>query len=495
MPEFIRYALLLYSFAVPVQATDYYVCGSGSDSQDGLSHASAWKTFSKAHGVFSTLNGGDKILFCKGEEFVKPGHMPLENFNATRDNRITISSYAPPGADDLPNPTIYTPGGHNGIEISNGGNAEHKEGFVVSNLKLRGNKTSGTGVFVYNDSDFVSLIGVEIFDFRIGIHAAGANTPNPGADDKNTDLLIRGVHVHDNDTQGFLGGSDNLVIEDSIFVNNGWDKAIYNHNIYISVDAANETIRNNWLYQSAMFGGKCSGVSLVAHGSHPNLLIENNVIWEDADTAEPGCHGIAIDNGYGGAKPEQFSGVIIRGNTVINAGNMAIGCSVCQDGIIEGNTIVHQNSFGKIAIRVPNRDENSYPALTQSNNMTVRNNVVLHASPSNGVGINLGDGDAANYASVGNDVYYDPGASMVAGCESYNAGDTITVSAGVCQNSIPQNLLDAAMARAELPRGFTNSKDTSSASSGSSGSGSASAIDWLLIGLLSVLLGIRPGRE
>ncbi|WP_368736452.1 hypothetical protein [Endozoicomonas sp. ONNA1] len=187
------------------------------------------------------------------------------------------------------------------------------------------------------------------------------------------------------------------------------------------------------------------------HGANTNLLIENNVIWEDPDAVHASCWGIAVDNGYGGL-PEEFPGLRIRGNTVVNVGNVGIGCAVCQDVVIEDNTVVHQaSSHGANVIRVPNRDENSYPDLPQSDNVTVRNNTVLYDSPLPGVGVRLGDGDGSNYTSTGNRIYYTPGSGMVAGCESYNGGDSITESGGICQNSIPQNLLDDALAKTKIP--------------------------------------------
>jgi len=331
--------------------------------------------------------------------------------------------------------------------MEDGGNADHDEGYVISNLILRG--TGGRGIFIYNDADFIDILDVEIYGFQIGIHLAGSNPANAGSDGRNSDLRVRRVFIHDNNDQGFLGGGDNLLIEDSLFVNNGFDSAVFNHNIYLNGAGgavSNEIVRNNKLYQSAMVGGECSGVSLVAHGFHTNLLIENNVVWEDVGAVGPGCWGIAIDNGYGGTS-ELFPGLIIRGNTVVNTGNMAIGCAVCQDVIIENNTIVHQSEFGTEGINVPNRAE---PANPSSNNVTVRNNTVLYDSSGGGAGIELGDGDGSSYTSTGNNIYYSPGSGMASGCEIYNGADNVNSVGGICQNGIPQNLLDAALAKTTI---------------------------------------------
>jgi len=432
MTRFTLTSCLLYILSFSAQAVEYHVCSNGNDSKDGLSHSTAWKTYAKAHSAFESLNGGDSILFCKGQEFVKNGTYKWGNYNSTRDNRITISSYSPPGSrGTLANPVIHATGGGSAILISDGGPADYDEGYVISHLILRGDGVD-SGLRIYADAHYIDVIDVEIYDFKIGIYVTG------------TGLAISRSFIHDNHGQGFLGGGDNLVIEDSYFVNNGFGEAVFNHNIYLS-DAGggtfnNEIIRNNKLYQSAIVGGECKGVSLVAHGNHHNLLIENNVVWEDVDAVNQGCWGIAVDNGY--VDGELFPGLIIRGNTVVNVGNMAIGCAVCQDVIIENNTVVHQSQFGARAIKVPDRAE---PASASSNNITVRNNTVLYDSPGGGTGIRLGDGDGSTYTSTDNNIYYSAGSPMT--CESYNSADNISVSENVCHEGIPQDMLDGALAR------------------------------------------------
>lgn len=452
MQKFVVLTFWLYLFAVTAQATDYHVCSNGSDSNDGLSHDTAWETYAKANSKFGSLDGGDSILFCSGEEFVAGKGARWTNYNSTRDDRVTISSYTHPESANSGYPTIYS-ANESAFKIEDGGNADHDEGYVISKLVLKGGGNHN-GIFIYNDADFIDIIDVEIFDFSIGIQLAGSNAPNSGSDKRNSDLIVRRAYVHDNGGQGFLGGGDNLLIEDSVFVNNGFDRAVFNHNIYLSGSGgavSNEVVRNNKLYRSTMIGGECSGVSLVAHGDHTNLLIENNVIWEDVGAVTRSCWGIALDNGHGGADLEQFPSLIIRGNTVVNTGNMLIGCAVCRDVTIEDNVIVHQNAFAASAIVVPDRNEN-YAILPKSNRVVVRNNSILFDSTGKGASIRLGSGDGAIYTSKGNSVYKSAGSGL-SGCgEAYNTGDEVNASDNVCLESIPQALLDSALAKTVLTR-------------------------------------------
>jgi hypothetical protein len=234
MKKFMHLTCLLYFLAFSVQATDYHICSNGSDANDGLSHASAWQTYAKANSVFSSLNGGDSLLFCKGEEFVKSGFYGWANFNSSSINRITISSYTPPNAAaGISNPTIYAAGGGDAFKIEEGGNADHDEGYIISNLILRGENYGGRGIFVYNDADFIDITDIEIYNFAIGIYVGGSNAANADSDGRNSDLKVLRASIHDNNGQGFLGSGDNLLIEDSVFTNNGFDRAVVNHNIYI----------------------------------------------------------------------------------------------------------------------------------------------------------------------------------------------------------------------------------------------------------------------
>ena len=487
MTRFIKYTCLLYMLSFTAYAIDYHVCSNGNDLNDGLSHNSAWKSYAKAQSTFGSLIGGDSILFCKGEEFiVGGGSTRWINFNSTGNNRVTISSYTPPSGNSE-NPTIYASAGGSVFRMEDGGDADHDEGYVISNLTLRGTGTSsGWAIFIYNDADFIDIHDVEIYDFSIGIHLSGSNTANAGSDGRNSDLRVSRVFIHDNSEQGFLGTGDNLLIEDSFFVNNGFDKAILNHNIYLSDHgASNEIIRNNKLYQSAMVGGMCSGVSLVAHGNHFNLLIENNVVWEDVGAVGGGCWGIAIDSGY--STFEQFPDLVIRGNTVVNVGNMSIGCSACPNAIIENNTIVHQ-AQGTRALMVPDRNESGN---ANSNNVTVRNNTVLYDSPGGGSGVELGDGDGSNYASLDNKVYYSSGSGMVSGCESYNGADSITSVNPVCEIGIPQDLLDAALAKTTV--GLPTPSNPSTAANVNDDVGGSGSMGWIYLGFISLLFGLKIG--
>jgi len=69
-----------------VFAKNYFVANSGSDSNDGLTEATAWKTLNKVNANVNVFTPGDIILFKGGDQFY--GTLIILN-----KNEITITSY------------------------------------------------------------------------------------------------------------------------------------------------------------------------------------------------------------------------------------------------------------------------------------------------------------------------------------------------------------------------------------------------------------------
>ncbi len=350
--------LLLCLFSNPSWAQNFYVCNNGADSNRGLSPYEPWATFDFAMSRFSTLNAGDSILFCRGGTFTS-SFPRLFNQHCASDAPCTIADYIPPDVTPINAklPVIIN-GNANGVfNFQDGGDADHDEGYVVRNLSLKGTGT-GNGIFLFNDVDYVTIEGVTIDGFDIGIYSASANPPNPGANKVNDNIVLRNSTIINNKNQGWLGGCNDCVIDNNKFTNNGFGQKIFNHNIYISgANNSGITISNNILNKSAFVAGKCAGVSLVVHGVVQDLTIKDNTVFEDIGAAEQACWGISVDPGY--ATEESFSNVIITGNKVTNVGNVGIGCASCTDLQILNNIITHSQDFSFTGIKVPVRAEDT----------------------------------------------------------------------------------------------------------------------------------------
>jgi hypothetical protein len=377
-------------------AVTYYVCDCtagadancipGDDGNGGTDPGEPWRTYETARSQFGGLAAGDAIRFCRGGAFtLDQAGSAWVNGNCTAANPCTVGDYAPPwGSGDENRPILRRVTDSYGFSLADSGYATREEGYVFENLDLRcAACDTGNGFFLFNDVDDVLIDNVRMDGFGIGVHLAGSNecdSSDPTCNGISERLTVRRATIVNSGGQGFLGGGDGLVIEDSYFESNGGG-TMFDHNIYIS--SGNDVrISGNELYRSSLDGeGQCRGVSLVGHGVITDLIIENNFVHEDVGLAGQGCWGVAIDPAYGGA--ERFEDVVIRGNRVVNVGNVAIGVGACVDCLIENNVVIHYQDFGVNAIAVPDRDPGSGDAETT--NVTVRNNSILVSSGGRGI--------------------------------------------------------------------------------------------------------------
>ena len=362
-------------------------CQAGNDSADGTSPKTAWRSWAKAQNAFASLPAGGIIAFCRGGS-IQVGSDDKRawiNYQCRRDQRCVVRDYVPEGASsDLPRPIISV-AADNLFNIEDGGDPDHDEGYIYLNLDLSGGGTAGEAFFVYNDSDDVLICNVHIDGFQIAVNIQGSNPKGSGnGDGKNERIVLRNSQVTNNSDQGWLGGCDGCSVEYSVFDNNGFNKAVFNHNIYFDGSGSNERIVGNVLTGSAVINGSCQGVSLVVHGVHDGMLIEGNKVSEAPGSAAPGCWGIAVDTGY--SDTEGFHNLTIAGNIVQDVGNISIGIAACDTCVIENNVVIQ--SQGGTAISAPDRDRGADD--TPENAVTIRNNSILFKSGVSGTAITLG---------------------------------------------------------------------------------------------------------
>ena len=374
-------------------------CVAGKDSNDGKSPSTPWQTFEKARSQFASLKAGDRIEFCQGGSFTEGASNSFVNKNCRAGNRCVVTSYKATWASgDEGRPVIHVPSGANGVDFTDA-NEAHEEGYVFAGLEMAGGGMNW-GFFFYNDVSDVLLCNVAVHDFEIGVHTAGGNTVTT----HNERIVLRDSSITNNNGQGFLGCDNGLDIENNHFENNGYARAILNHNIYLSGGGngvSGVTIRGNELYKSTLTSGQCTGTSLVAHGLIDNMLIENNYVHEDKGAAGSGCWGIAVVPGY--TSMELFTNITLRGNTVVNMGNTSLGVAACQKCTIENNVVINQQSNNYNSILAPASDEGSEDA--KNDQITIRSNSVLIDG---GQGIGVVQEGKGNI--VVNNAIYDTGA-------------------------------------------------------------------------------------
>lgn len=397
-------ALAAIAFPASAGAASFYACDCadgadqqcqpGDDGADGTSPQTAWRTYDRAQDAFGALDAGDQLNFCRGGVFPISGSTRWNNSQCTAAQNCTVTAYTAPWANgDEPRPQITQVDGH-AFEFVDGGDPDHEEGYRFSDLDLRCTACSGAAyAFVlYNDVDDVRLERLRITGFSIGVHLAGSNSCAgiPTCDDRNARLSLVASEIIDNHGMGFLGAGDELLIADNLFSGNGRAN-VFDHNVYISESGGQTTgirVLRNELYRSSVGDGDvCYGVSLVVHGYHTDLLIEDNLVYEDLGRATQGCWGIGLTAG-GTPEAEGFVRAIVRGNTIRNVGNSAIALSSCVDCIVENNRIEHEQPFQVWGVQATDfgRDAGD---LTMTR-LIVRNNSI-YSTAGESVGVRIAD--------------------------------------------------------------------------------------------------------
>lgn len=399
---------IISSHSLVANAQNIYFCASGSDKNNGKSEAAPFKSVEKLFEVFNWMDAGSSILLCRGGRFEFSQSKKLFNYRCTAEKPCTISDY---GDKNSPRPELHYTGTHSGLWFSDAPKYRADGGYNISNIKLTSEQREGFAIFIADVVNDFHVDNVHVEGFAIGFHSAGSG-PNPFTNRMHDRVSLTNSKIINNSKQGFLGACNDCLIENNIFENNGYARAIFHHNIYIGSPSSkryqNMTIRNNKLYQSAMFGGRCMGTSLSAHGNIDNLIIEDNEIREDNNAVHGYCYGINVAPGYGEKVDESFKNVVIQRNKLINLGAVAIGCTSCDGVKILDNTIIDYSSVMKRGIAVPERTEES----VKSNDVLIANNKIFMVN-STGAAIRLG---GENIYQVNNNKIRVPDATLIENC-------------------------------------------------------------------------------
>jgi len=399
---------------LPTKGTIYYACDCGagadpscqpgSDSNPGTSPDKPWQTYKKAQGQFAALAAGDTIAFCKGGSF-SGDKSAWVNASCRADNVCTVRDYTPSWAGSTTAMPKLTGAS---LSLANEGGSAHEEGYQFLNLEFDG-PGSGTGLFIYNDVKDVLVCNVVLNGFEDAIDAESALTPlGAGSDGFNARITVRGSQIINNSDMGWIGACDACALEYNYFDHNGGNSATQ-HSIYFEgqKDASGnihkstgERIIGNEMHHSVQGSGTgCGGTIFVVHGQHDQMLIQGNLITEDAGKSQEGCWGISLAPAYDTA--EGFTNVTILGNTVVNVGNEPIEVEACQNCVIEDNLVIDDDPYGSgISVHPTSGSGGSNDLTLQA--VQVLNNTVYQIG-TEGVGITLG-GQGTNHVLAGNAV-------------------------------------------------------------------------------------------
>lgn len=384
------------------------------------------------------------------------------NMNTSAAHPLTFDSYAPTAWTSSGNlPKIISQYGNDALDFSPGGSATVDGGYVIKNLAfstVEGGwaNNSNNGIRLYNEVDDVTLDNVDISNFAIGVLVQGHGSLGAGANGAQNRFTLRNSNIHDNSSQGLLGGGPDMLVENNRFDNNGYagsagvlSKA---HNIYIAdIDDGvgpypSGVVRGNAFSRSAVCQatgsggtnpsdctvpeyGLCKGTSVVMHGITHRMIFENNK-FDETPGAFGGCYALDIVPGYAGIY-EEFVDVTVRGNRFLNMGDVAVNLTACVRCLVEQNmmswldsTKVGNTNTG-IAIGVSGNWGMGGLADAYDTQVVIRNNSIYSDTNSQyTVGIKFGTPGATAANSTGvkvnnNAIYFGPNTKSGVKCMDY----------------------------------------------------------------------------
>jgi hypothetical protein len=256
-----------------IAGTTYYVSNTGSDSNNGTSPSTPWKTIAKVNS--HTYNANDGVLFNGGQTFT--GNVVVNSSGSVSGGTfLYFGSYGTGQA-------TISAGTGNGFYVYD------KSNIWVDNLIVTGGWNSGsqsgstgTGIYYYNDLAGAQKLGYcKVTSCNVsGFEAGGVNFlsyPNDNSQSGYDYIVVTGNSIHDNGLGGMLTSGPSAQAGSTVYaftqVYIGYNKVYNNYGVksHLSTncgngivigDAAGGTIEhnvtsNNGWYNSGPNGGPC----------------------------------------------------------------------------------------------------------------------------------------------------------------------------------------------------------------------------------------------
>lgn len=254
--------LLIFSSLAVVSQNVYYVATSGSDSNDGLSTSSPWKTITYAASSSSPVSPGDTV-------YVKAGDYGNENVafktNGTASKQITFEGYQ------------STPGDNPNLEWEYGDNLNSN----IMPLLDGGDRTTGTAMALFNKA-YIVVKNFQIRNYQIGLYAWKSNHLKIS----NVIAMNFGDIHAVYDGRGIVSQKSNFnTIENSAVLNAGAEG--------MSIGGENSHVKNCKVYADDNTTGHKSAMDYYIHIDGNNHVVEDCYVERVGDLDHVG-HGIDL---------------------------------------------------------------------------------------------------------------------------------------------------------------------------------------------------------
>jgi hypothetical protein len=370
-------------------------CVAGNDANAGTDINAPKRTLSAATTIFSNMNGGDTVAFCRGGRWAAGSWGGPTNSRCTATSTCDVRSYAPPWGGNGARP--YFPYNGSGNSFWDFGNGTTTNGYMrFQGLEVRGGGSSTQdGAFVYNGAHDILWCDNLISGFRYAFYFVNSLHDQDVTLQPNLNVVSN--VVTDNYHGGYLGASSGGHIDYNTFARNGVAGGGRDHNVYLAnadspnnnanapLDAANMSVSNNYFADATAYGTtSCQdGASLVGHGIFSNLLIAGNY-FENTVPGATGCWGIGLGRDADSTSYCQFNAPIIRGNVLKNLGNTVIELDNSHGAIIENNLVIGTPGLEQRGIsHATGGSLNGGVKQWVSQNSVIRNNTIYISGSSN----------------------------------------------------------------------------------------------------------------
>lgn len=417
--------VLALAFSAPAFAIDYYIvdcqpgadlaCIAGDDTRTATqaqNPETPWRTWAGVPAI--NKQGNTRFLFGRGGYLTNVkiglGWLTGTKSRTTELTPVAFDAYTPSwcvGSCTNTKPVLeQSTSNQNLFESNTGGSRLADGGYIFRNLKLVGGGSTSypavtkgqVGIFLYDVVRGVIIENMDISGFASAIQPANNNNLYT------YNLVVRNSYIHHNTGASVLGGANGLLIENNLFEYNGDPDAIPDsHDMYLSY-VNNGVVRNN-IFRNTTFTqtSKCGKTVFVVHGKVDGLLIEGNRFEQPGGIGT--CYGIEVDNGY--LTAEHMKNVVIRDNLVVDVGGVGIVVGVCQNCVIESNSIVWTSVSSQCFIGISTYGGNApKPIDTPNQQISIRNNSVYMNCNGNGTIQGMTIKNAGNQHSVTNNITY-----------------------------------------------------------------------------------------
>lgn len=317
----------------------FYLAGTGNDTADGLSPATAWRSLDRVnrHGFAP----GDRLLLEGGTSF--PGMIYLDAGDAGDPaNPVVIASF---GSGRATIRAVGTPG----IYAYNTGGVTTRDLIFVGDGNSYRNKG---GISFYTDlpGDIklggVSVSSVEVSGFRNGVEIGGANGASGYAD-----VVVADVQLHDNMEAGLITYGPSFDVASPTYAHER--VSVLRVSAFRNVGDPTNLVRNTG---NGIVLGSVSAGSISASDAHDN-----------------GSSCIAPE-GPAGIWTFDSRAILIEGNVSYRnrTGGKADGDGFDLDQNVSSSTVQNNRSY--------ENDGAGYLVWTAQNNSAYRNNVVRYNS-------------------------------------------------------------------------------------------------------------------